>query len=352
MAGKTDSGVQNTESSNISNESNQSTSQEMSSRRKSDIFFMFLLIFITVYQLTILMQFPDIIKTLEAYGVVFRIMNYKWLVPGFIFSHFIYFTLGKWTMRFWRPLLSAKNTRDNETEEQRVDRCQMYLMASIYYSTSFVFAYLVAKQENLVPVVYGGNLDFNYHLKIWPLGTSEMIQIVYLFSYGHHIERLVHYGVYSRNSATYYSMMLHHVITVGLIAISYQMEYCAYGVPVLLLLDVSDCLLHAARFLRETNYSISAKVTFVVMSIFWLHGRVIGFGYEVVLAVFDLCRKNSPFLLKYYGMHLYYFTGLFILWVLNVFWLYQILMIFVTVFWKKSTKLEYEDSYLKKQKSS
>ena len=352
MASKTESDIQNSGSGDTLKEENQNVTQGMTSRLKSEVFFMFVLIFITAYQLTILMQFPDIIKTLAGYGVVFNIANYKWLIPGYIFSHLIYYTLGKLTMRFWRPLLSSKGTRDNETQEQRVERCQMYLMASIYYTSSFIFTFIVAQQEDMVPLVYGGNLDMNVHLKKWPQPASYMIQIAYFFSYGHHIERLVHHGVFNRHSATYYSMMLHHVITVGLIAISYQMEYCCYGIPVLLLLDVSDCLLHVARFLRETNYAITSKVTFVIMSVFWLQGRVFGLAYEILLAVFDLCKKNTPFLKKYYGMHLYYFTGLFILWILNVFWLYQIVKVFVTVFVKKSTKLEYEDSYMKKKKSA
>ena len=319
-------------------------------RFSSDGFFMFFCIFIGIFEIKIFMQFPQVFKMLENYSIKQDFYEFLWLIPGYLFSFLLYFPLGNYLQQFWEKFLKTDTMRDGESREQRLMRCKSYLMASFYYLISFIVIFVVAKEEGILPMVYGGTLDLSVEQKLWPKRSSIAVRIIYLFSYGHHLERLLHHVYASYISSTFYTMLLHHIITVGLIAISFHTELCCFGIAVLMLLDLSDFLLQFVRFLRETTFAISSKIVFVVMLITWVQGRIIGLGWEVLPAVFEMFLSRHIFVLQFNTLHLFYISGLSLLWVLNIFWFYQIVKIFVTVFVNKKTRLEYEDSHAKKHK--
>lgn len=324
--------------------------EEKVARRRSDIFFMCVSLFIVFCEVEIAVQFPEVTRVLKTYGINFELAGYLMVIPGIIFSWTLYFPVGSFLMKFWLKYLKTQSSRDTETSIQHLERCRSYLMGAIYYLCSFVFTFIVACQIDFLPRVYGGSLDIKELHKLWPARSDLMVKTVYMLSYGHHIERLLVHTYCNYKTATYFTMLLHHVIAVGLIAISFQTEYFHFGFPVLLLLDLSDCLLQLARFLRETVFQTQSKILFVLMAISWMHGRVFGLCWEVLPTVYWLVSEPSEFAKQFFTLHVFYFSSLFILTILNIFWLFQILKIFVTVFVEGKNKLAYEDNHLKKQK--
>lgn len=319
-------------------------------RRHSDIFFMCICLFIIIYEITIAMQFPEVSRVLKTYGINFDLTGYLMVIPGIIFSWSLYFPIGNYLTRFWLKYLKTQSSRDSESQLEHIKRCRSYLMGAIYYLCSFLFTFIVAVQIDFLPKVYGGSLDLKEVHRSWPGRSDLLIKLVYMLSYGHHLERLVVHLFFNFKTATYFTMLLHHFIAVGLIAISYQSEYFHFGFAVLLLLDLSDFMLQFARFLRETVFQVSSKVMFVLMAISWLHGRVFGLCWEVLPGVYWIVSEPTEFAKQFFILHVFYFSSLFILAILNIFWLFQILKIFVTVFVERKEKLEYEDNHIKKQK--
>ena len=334
------------------NSSEQTVLKPKLKRFTSDQFFMYFCIFIGIFEANIFMQFPKVFKMLENYDIRQDFYEFLWLIPGYFFSYLLYFPLGNYLQKFWENKLTTKGARDDESKEQRLARCRSYLMASFYYVISFAVIFLVAKEDGILPFVYGGTLDLSAEQKLWPKRSSVSVRILYLFSYGHHLERLLNHIYAPHNPSTFYTMLLHHIITVGLIAISFHTELCSFGIAVLMLLDLSDFLLQFARFLRETVFTITSRVTFVFMLIFWIHGRIIGLGWEVLPAVFEMFLSRHIFVLQFNTLHIFYISGLCLLWILNIFWFSQIVKIFVTLFVNKKTKLEYEDSHCENNKSN
>ena len=305
----------------------------------------------TILETCLFVQFPEVTRVLETYGIHSSGLKFFWIIPGYLFSYLLYFPLGKILDRFWIGFLLPEGTREGENLKKRVKRMRTYLMASIYYSSSFLFVLIAAVYEGLLPILYGGDLDLAMEQKRWPRQTGVLVTIVYLFQYGHHLERLLNHAVNEYHSATFWTMSLHHILTVGMIAVSFQTRITHFGIAVLMMLDFSDCLLQLSRFLRETTFQGTAKVTFVFLVISWLHGRVLGLGWEVIPAVVKMALSRHLFVHQFFSIHVFYVIGLCVFWLLNVFWFYQIVKIFVSVFIKKIFKFDYEDSALKKKEA-
>jgi hypothetical protein len=298
----------------------------------------------------IAIQFPEMLAALREYGVSSHLIDYIWLIPGVSFSYILYFPVGNYLSAFWIKHLREKKSRDDETAADRVKRCKSYLMGSIYYMSSFLLTLLVAVHCDYLPIVYGGSLNLTQRHAMWPVRSEMSVRVVYMFSFGHHLERLVVHVLANYKTSTFYTMLLHHIIAVGLIAISFQSEYLDFGIAVLLMLDLSDSLLQLARFFRETVFWKVSKALFLLMSVSWLHGRIFGMFWEVLPTVYTLISNANEFTRKFFGVHLFYFSSLFILACLNGFWLFQILKVFVVIFVHGKEKLEYEDNHLNKKK--
>ena len=336
---------QNIISWNHSKKQEQNLPKELSSKRlKSDVFFMICCIFVGLYEIYVFIQFPDVVRVLETYGIRFNSYELLWLIPGYLFSYSLYSPIGKTFDPYWSGVLVSEGSREGESHEKRIKRLRTYLMATIYYATSFVFTTLVALQEGYLPRVFGGTLDLKMEQNRWPKPAGNFVKILYLFEYGHHLERLFNHIYNDSNSPTFYTMLLHHIVTVGMIAVSYQNELKYYGIAVLILCDFGDTFLQASRFLRETQYKNSAKICFVIMAVNWLQGRIIGLGWEVIPAVFDFVFSRHSFVLRFFGMHFSYILMICTLWILNVFWFFQIVKIFISIFLKNKMKFDYEDS--------
>ena len=323
----------------------------VSHRRTSDFFFLPLSIFIFIYQSRIFTQFPEVCKYLKPLGIETDYVSLWWIIPAIAFSWSLYYPIGKFLTRFWIYLLNEKSSRDGESKEQHIKRARIYLMGGIYYTLSVFITFYVGYHLEMLPKLFGGKLDFFDLIASWPTKTNDYLLFVYILSFGHHLERLIAHAFTSYSSATYFTMLLHHFIAVGLIAISYQSQYLEIGLGVLLCLDISDALLQYARFFRETKYRNFSYAIFAVMALTWIHGRICSFIFEIIIPVIRVVSNPTQFMQQFYEMHIYYAVSLSMLGVLNIFWLFQILKIAVTVFIKKSEKLEYEDHDAKIRKN-
>ena len=125
--------------------------------------------------------------------------------------------------------------------------------------------------------------------------------------------------------------MAHHVVTSGLLLYSYAVNFTRVGVVVMLLHDVSDIFLEAAKLCNYSRREGPSLAFFITFLLSWIVLRVVIFPafvirstlFEpVVLVAAELGIEPSP--------HWEIFNLLLvILFVLHVYWTYLIVMVVV-----------------------
>ena len=80
------------------------------------------------------------------------------------------------------------------------------------------------------------------------------------------------------------------------------------------------------------------------MGLTWLFTRVYSFLYEVIYRIFLILSNPSLYIRNFYFSHLFFFTSLFLLAGLNIYWFVQIAQIAITKFIKKKDTFAFEDS--------
>ncbi|KAL4658881.1 ceramide synthase 1-like isoform X1 [Arapaima gigas] len=178
------------------------------------------------------------------------------------------------------------------------------------------------------------------------------IAIVYLIQgsfYGHSIYATVYMDAWRKDSIV---MIVHHVITLTLITLSYAFRYHNIGVLVLFLHDLSDILLEFTKLnvyfkSRGGSYHLLndmvSTVGFISFSITWFWFRLYWFPLKVLYASIISSVQTVP------GIPFYFFFNslLFALLLMNIYWFLFIVQTMVKVLMGQMTEVndlrEYEE---------
>lgn len=308
----------------------------------------FLTIFVGIYALLTICKISDVERVMLEHSITTNYWEYLWVLPGMAYSFGLYLICSRYLVLFLEPYMTKDSNHDEENHQQRLRRTGNYIMGFIYYFSSIAVTWYVAKNEGYLPKMYGGDVNALGFNDIWPVKSSNLLRIVYLMNLGHHFERLLFHSVVQRGSKTFYTMMLHHVITVFLIWLSFLIDYFIYGIPVFLFHDMSDLFLAASRILRETHFKKATEVVFAIMMVSWVYTRIVGFIWEVIYPMTINFSSPSVFVRSFWFIHAFLFMALYLLAILNIFWFVQICNIAFARFIHGKTKYSYEDGQKKK----
>jgi hypothetical protein len=302
------------------------------------------LLFVIVYCLTMIPQLMEILEFMQMKNISVSFTEYLWIVPGALSSHLVYKLSTTVFIRFFFPILSKESCRAGESEAQRHTRLGNYIYGTLYYTFSFFTLFYMTFKSHYCPVAFGGTLQTTDKRIAWPYDVSYDIRIFYMITLGHHVERIIHELVYNSKTKTFYVMLLHHTLTIKLVFLSFFMRHLVFGIPVLLTHDFNDIFLNASRFFRETRYKSFASFLFVLLMVSWFYSRIYSFMVEVIFGVYYQTVYEAEFINKYLYTHLFYGPALSLLYILNVYWGFQILKVAFIRLYKGKESLPFEDS--------
>lgn len=308
------------------------------------------LIFIVTYFVLIIPSLVDMHDFFHEQGIIVHLSEYGWLLPGFLLSFGLFRFCTTIAIAAWRPNINPINYRQNETTFERERRLGGYMYSTVYYSLSWGSLLYMTHGSKFCPPEFGGALDITKSLVTWPYEVSKPIRIFYMLTLGHHLERLFHELLHNRKANSFYTMTFHHVVTIMLIFLSFYCRHLMFGIPVLLTHDFNDIFLASSRFLRESRFTNTASVLFLIMMASWGYTRLYVYYRHIVWGVFWAAFNLTEFTRRYLFMQVFFIPGLLGLFILNILWFFQINRVFVWRFVKKDGMLPMEDLGNKKQK--
>lgn len=254
----------------------------------------------------------------------FYYIEMVYILIGFVISGGFYFLT---------PCLFGKFVDKNatevkyriETKEQRSERLLNYIHGLTYYLVSFVSGMLLTKGSDLRPKLFGGKFDGMDFVNTWPKDIPDLIRWYFLINLGHHLERAIILVMYKRKTNDFFTMNLHHIITVLLMLYSYLMRQLYWGIPVLLIHDMSETLFNASKFFREIKpLKKFLDITFACFWLSWFYSRILTYTIEILSPLKDTLIKPSDMIRTYFYSSVFQTVCLHVLGVLDYYWFFMI----------------------------
>lgn len=308
-----------------------------------------ILLFVVFYFLMAIPELRQIVRFMQEQNIVIYFDEYFWIIPGVVGSYLLNLLSTKVIVHWFAPIIKKDGFRAGETAEQRLVRLGNYIYGTIYYTLSTVSLVYMTFGSKFSPVSYGGSLNTTDKIIPWPYDVSYPIRIFYMLTLGHHFERTLHELTHQFGSKTFYVMMLHHLLTIKLIFLSFFMRHLTFGIPVLLTHDVNDIFLNASRFLRETFFKKTTSIVFSLLMVSWLYTRVYTFLVEVIFGAIYQMLFDKGFLNRFLFSNIFFVPALIALYVLNVYWGFQIVKIAFLMLIQGKEKIPFEDAKKKQQ---
>ena len=309
-----------------------------------------LIIFISTYFILITPSLVEMHTFLSNHQIKVNLFEYFWTVVGALLSFALYKFSTTTLITLWSPFISPVIVRHNESTEQRVHRLGDYIYKTIYYTWSWCTLMYMTYGSIFSPSEFGGQLDIEKSLEVWPYEVNLSVRIFYMLTLGHHFERLAFELMHNRKASSFFTMTFHHLVTVMLIFLSFYTRHLMFGIPILLTHDFNDIFLNACRFWRESLFPTSASVAFMIMMISWFYTRIFMYAKYVLYGLLFNMLHLSEFVRRFFFVQLFFVPALLALFILNLFWFFQIFRVFVWRFVKKDKNLPFEDFKTKKNK--
>lgn len=246
--------------------------------------------------------------------------NFLYIIPGFAFSRTLYIVVEKFSSSYIASNLAGKS-KLKETHEVHVNRVVKLLYSMIFYALSTMCNYhLIRKyQSDHMLKFFGGQLNLEPFLTNWPKLVATPVLNFFVFSIGHHVERIVEHVTHSQKYQSYWTMLLHHVLTVSLMVNCFFHRQFEFGIPVLFLHDIADIAVNLCKFCREFKpLKFLVMPSYFLMLSVWIVTRNYIFSFEIVSPM--ILYTTIPGVRRGFYSHVFASFGVCILMVLNIYW--------------------------------
>jgi TLC domain len=172
-------------------------------------------------------------------------------------------------------LLSRLLAKRTERERSKLSEGLFY---SMYYVAAFAFfmGYVRANEEFLQSWRLFTNEPIVYSIfHPYPPPRSEFVQLYYMQALGFYLSALVFLVMYDTRRSDFRQLVLHHVVTLALIIVSYLYSYTRVGALILALHDFGDIFLYSATSLNKLGYKGIDTAVFAMFAVSFYVTRLV-----------------------------------------------------------------------------
>ncbi|ELP88697.1 protein ASC1, putative [Entamoeba invadens IP1] len=153
----------------------------------------------------------------------------------------------------------------------RVERFGLTLFKTVYYFIVTPIGFYLFRNEDWMPqALFGqGKSDLNLLWENFPyMEPVKYIAFYYSFELGYHLHSLIYHMFIVPPRNDFYETLLHHLVTVMLIFLSYFNNCARIGVLVMILHDIVDAIMYAGKALNDVanDYVVVTAFSGVLVS--------------------------------------------------------------------------------------
>ncbi|ORX50058.1 LAG1-domain-containing protein [Piromyces finnis] len=205
----------------------------------------------------------------------------------------------------------------------KIEKCATQIYKTLNYITLSVIGYVLLKDEDYYPKSLGGHGDIEQMWVDLPYQKqSKNIYLYYIVALSYHLHSLIdQFKYYGKPS--FGDMMLHHIITVGLILFSFFNNYVRIGTLVLYLHDISDICGSLSKITLHSKYDAITIISYCGLLASWIYFRLIVYPFQVIQSAL----KQVPY--PHHEKNKFLILLMASLVVLHVYWFITFLLIFI-----------------------
>jgi acyl-CoA-dependent ceramide synthase len=204
-----------------------------------------------------------------------------------------------------------------EIREEKVRKTTKNLWGLIYFTCSTIYGYSFLKDLPFFPrdLLGNGHLhkiydNFPYH------DRHPQLTPYYMLGMAYHMESTITH-IIAPWKTDFIEMLLHHVVTITLIMLSYVSNYSDVGMLVLILIDVGDIFASMMKCVYDICPTSIVMSTYVVLNLTWFYTRCYFLPFRLIRVTgfeLDATLDGS------YTPQNFLTGGLIILTILNYWW--------------------------------
>ncbi len=161
-------------------------------------------------------------------------------------------------------------------EKSKVNQFSESCFKGIYHTTAFCIGYNYVLQEDLLNNIQNSWVN---------LERQHIFDYYYLFELSWYIHELICHFFAERKKDNL-AMLIHHVATITLIALSYQYNVLFIGTLITTLHNLSDIFLHGAKITSHMQYEFLTVINAILMLVSWIYSRLYIYPFYVIKSVY------------------------------------------------------------------
>lgn len=118
------------------------------------------------------------------------------------------------------------------------------------------------------------------------VSKPKYIEDLYVSKFAFHFYELIVCVFFHRQNRDFPEMILHHITTIALIVISFNVHYMVPGAIIMLVHDTSDIFILLCRMAKELAGDLTIAISWVVMFLTWCYLRLYYYPDRIIKVFF------------------------------------------------------------------
>jgi sphingoid base N-palmitoyltransferase len=176
---------------------------------------------------------------------------------------------------------------DTVSDRTKEAKFGVSLWRSVFYTTMAIYGYLTIMSEPWVGSYRG--FSETWESRPYPLH----IRVYYYIEFSYYFVEIFY--LFSEHYFKDFSVFLiHHMATLGLIALSYNNDFLRYGVAIMALHDISDPFLEIGKLVIYTKKTPYSALLFVIFTTVFFSSRLVVYPCFIVRPAFYFITDLAP----------------------------------------------------------